>query len=91
MRIGIDAGGTFTDFVLLHDDGRVETFKLMSSRTAPHEVILRGIAQATGGKRAEVVHGSTVATNALLDVPRNAKSWSRVTGMMPIERWIDSA
>ena len=67
MRIGIDAGGTFTDFVLLHDDGRVETFKLMSSRTAPHEVILRGIAQATGGKRAEVVHGSTVATNALLE------------------------
>ncbi|MEP7364336.1 MAG: hydantoinase/oxoprolinase family protein [Acidobacteriota bacterium] len=67
MRIGIDAGGTFTDFVLLHDDGRVETFKLLSSRTAPHEVILRGIAKATGKARADVVHGSTVATNALLE------------------------
>ena len=28
MRIGIDAGGTFTDFIVYHDDGRLETFKL---------------------------------------------------------------
>jgi len=67
VRIGIDAGGTFTDFVLIHDDGRLETFKLLSSRTAPHEVILRGIAQGAGKNRADVVHGSTVATNALLE------------------------
>ncbi|MBN8729015.1 MAG: hydantoinase/oxoprolinase family protein [Acidobacteria bacterium] len=69
MRIGIDAGGTFTDFVLLHEDGRVEVFKLPSSRQAPHEVIRGGIARARslGVWRPEVVHGSTVATNALLE------------------------
>lgn len=69
MRIGIDAGGTFTDFVLLDDDGRVRIFKLPSSRRAPHEVILGGIARAKeeSTARADVVHGSTVATNALLE------------------------
>src|SRR5437899_795418 len=67
VRIGVDAGGTFTDFVILHDDGRLESFKLRSNPAAPAAVILAGIDRATGGGRAEVVHGSTVATNALLE------------------------
>src|SRR5215831_16744315 len=67
MRIGIDAGGTFTDFVILHDDGTLESFKLRSDPASPATVILEGIRRATAGKRAEVVHGSTVATNALLE------------------------
>jgi N-methylhydantoinase A/oxoprolinase/acetone carboxylase beta subunit len=67
MRIGIDAGGTFTDFIVLHDDGAVETFKLRSNPQAPASVILAGLEQAAAGKRADVVHGSTVATNALLE------------------------
>ncbi|MEO7653941.1 MAG: hydantoinase/oxoprolinase family protein, partial [Bryobacteraceae bacterium] len=67
MRIGIDAGGTFTDFVILHDDGRLESFKLRSVPASPASVILEGIARVTAGARAEVVHGSTVATNALLE------------------------
>ena len=65
MRIGVDAGGTFTDFVVLHDDGRVEAFKLRSNPSAPAAVILAGLRQA--GASADVVHGSTVATNALLE------------------------
>jgi N-methylhydantoinase A len=67
MRIGIDTGGTFTDFVVHHRDGRLETFKLRSNPRAPHEVILAGLARAAGAARASVVHGSTVATNALLE------------------------
>src|SRR5438270_1358797 len=67
MRIGVDAGGTFTDFVVVHGDGRLESFKLRSNPAAPAAVILEGIRRATGGRRAEVVHGSTVATNALLE------------------------
>jgi len=67
MRIGIDAGGTFTDFIVYHDDGRLETFKLRSNPRSPASVILAGIAQAAGKKNAEVIHGSTVATNALLE------------------------
>ena len=68
MRIGIDAGGTFTDFVVLHDKGTIETFKLRSNPKDPASVILAGIAQAAKGVRSvEVIHGSTVATNALLE------------------------
>lgn len=67
MRIGIDAGGTFTDFIVLHDDGQVETFKLRSNPQNPAKVILAGIERAAGKQEAEVVHGSTVATNALLE------------------------
>ncbi len=65
MRIGVDAGGTFTDFVVLHDDGRMETFKLRSSPKDPAKVILAGLARVA--RTADVVHGSTVATNALLE------------------------
>ena len=65
MRIGVDAGGTFTDFVVLHDDGRMETFKLRSHPREPATVILAGLERVAGG--ADVVHGSTVATNALLE------------------------
>ncbi len=70
MRIGVDAGGTFTDFVVLHDDGRLETFKLRSNPRAPARVILEGLRRAVGQAvppALEVVHGSTVATNALLE------------------------
>jgi N-methylhydantoinase A/oxoprolinase/acetone carboxylase beta subunit len=70
MRIGVDAGGTFTDFVVLHDDGRMETFKLRSHPREPAKVILAGLERACAGAGrgvADVVHGSTVATNALLE------------------------
>jgi N-methylhydantoinase A/oxoprolinase/acetone carboxylase beta subunit len=77
MRIGVDAGGTFTDFIAVHDDGTIESFKLRSNPKAPAEVILEGLARirreaASEGKAGnktviEVVHGSTVATNALLE------------------------
>src|ERR1700678_3738339 len=67
MRIGIDAGGTFTDFIVVRDNGAIETFKLRSNPRSPASVILAGLEQAAGGTRAEVIHGSTVATNARLE------------------------
>ena len=67
MRIGIDAGGTFTDFIVCHDSGKLETFKLRSNPHSPATVILAGLTQAAGSQNAQVVHGSTVATNALLE------------------------
>ncbi|MGH9664252.1 MAG: hydantoinase/oxoprolinase family protein [Bryobacteraceae bacterium] len=67
IRIGVDAGGTFTDFVVFHSNGRLESFKLRSNPRAPAEVILEGIARAAGTASTEVIHGSTVATNALLE------------------------
>ena len=44
MRIGIDSGGTFTDFVVLHNDGKLESFKLRSNPASPASVILEGLA-----------------------------------------------
>src|SRR5579863_4697609 len=66
MRIGIDSGGTFTDFVVLDDKGNLESFKLRSNPASPADVVLEGL-RRIAVKRAEVVHGSTVATNALLE------------------------
>src|SRR5580658_2232618 len=65
-RIGIDAGGTFTDFVVLRPDGGIESFKIRSNPAAPASVILEGI-RRVAARTADVVHGSTVATNALLE------------------------
>src|ERR1700688_910509 len=71
MRIGVDSGGTFTDFVVLHDDGRLESFKLRSNPASPASAILAGLnrlgALAGSVRKTDVVHGSTVATNALLE------------------------
>ena len=67
MRIGIDAGGTFTDFVILRDDGRIEGFKIPSNPRNPAQVILAGLKRAEASSKADIVHGSTVATNALLE------------------------
>ena len=67
LRIGVDAGGTFTDFVAIGPGGTVSAFKLRSNPSDPASVILAGIERAAAGADAEVVHGSTVATNALLE------------------------
>ena len=69
FRIGVDTGGTFTDFVFeLH--GRREIFKLPSTPEDPAIAItngLRRIVELTGTDATfEVVHGTTVGTNALL-------------------------
>jgi N-methylhydantoinase A len=63
MRIGIDTGGTFTDFVVVRD-GRLEVFKKFSTPREPESAILEGL---KGLEPQEVIHGSTVATNALLE------------------------
>ncbi len=67
MLLGIDVGGTFTDFVLLDDAGRVRIHKLLTSARDPSVAILQGIAELETGPETIVVHGATVATNALLE------------------------
>lgn len=66
MRIAIDTGGTFTDCVYVAG-GRLEILKLPSTPADPSEAVLNAIAQIAGGEPAEVRHGTTVATNALLE------------------------
>ena len=70
LRIGVDTGGTFTDFVF-ERDGRLTLFKLPSTPSDPSLAIRQGldrICAETGAQldRLEVVHGTTVGTNALL-------------------------
>jgi N-methylhydantoinase A/oxoprolinase/acetone carboxylase beta subunit len=67
VRIGIDTGGTFTDFIVLRDDGSIESYKLRSNPKSPARVILDGLRRIGAPARTEIVHGSTVATNALLE------------------------
>ena len=63
--IGIDVGGTFTDIAVL-ENGRLTVHKLPSTPDDPSRGILQGVAE-TGVEGADFVHGSTVATNALLE------------------------
>jgi len=66
-RIGVDTGGTFTDFVRLDAQG-LTVHKLRSTPDDPARAILAGIADLRETDLAfEVIHGSTVATNALLE------------------------
>jgi N-methylhydantoinase A len=65
VRLAVDIGGTFTDLVYVDDDGNVRFYKLSSTPKAPEEGLLQGI-EEMGVKLTEVVHATTVATNALL-------------------------
>jgi N-methylhydantoinase A len=69
LVIGIDTGGTFTDCVY-RTGGRLEVFKTRSTPDDPGCAILQAIAQIarqTGAVQLEIRHGTTVATNALLE------------------------
>ena len=71
LRIGIDIGGTFTDFVVYDPiTQQLNTFKLLSTPSNPALAVLEGINQIfsdRSDKHATIIHGSTVATNALLE------------------------
>ncbi len=63
--VGIDVGGTFTDVAVL-TDGKLSIHKLPSTPGDPSEGVARGVADV-GVDGADFVHGTTVATNALLE------------------------
>ncbi|GAB7004766.1 hydantoinase/oxoprolinase family protein [Nocardioides sp. AN3] len=76
-RIGIDIGGTFTDLAAVDENGRVVIAKSSSTPRDPSDGLLEGLnklAAALGTTREQmlgaterIVHGTTVATNALLE------------------------
>ncbi|MDQ1639777.1 MAG: N-methylhydantoinase [Pyrinomonadaceae bacterium] len=70
IRVGVDSGGTFTDFVF-EADGNVSIFKLPSTPADPSVAISEGLLRISAKigvplTSIEVVHGTTVGTNALL-------------------------
>jgi len=67
MILGVDTGGTFTDFVLL-DENRMCVHKVLSTPDNPARAIMQGMQElGIGLEGLHVVHGSTVATNAVLE------------------------
>ena len=63
MRVGVDTGGTFTDVV--GDDGRIT--KVLSDPTDPTGAVADGLQGLGAGRPELLAHGTTVATNALLE------------------------
>src|SRR5664279_5439769 len=72
-RVGADVGGTFTDIVSIDDSGAVRQHKTLSSPPHYEFAVLEGIsrllreANAEPATVVEVTHGTTVATNAVLE------------------------
>ena len=74
--IGIDVGGTFTDFYLMGAGGADRIHKTPSTPDDPTEAVMRGLAEFAGGsglapqdllaRTSRIVHGTTVTTNAVL-------------------------
>ncbi|WP_166462895.1 hydantoinase/oxoprolinase family protein [Amycolatopsis acidicola] len=70
MRIGVECGGTFTDLVVLDDDGVLRaTDKVFSTPASPDKAVTAGLTGLSPELREKAVllHGSTVATNALIE------------------------
>ncbi len=77
FKIGIDVGGTFTDFVVADERGQPRFFKTQSTPDDPSIGIMSGLQEAAGalgvsldqllGDTDLVIHGSTVATNTLVE------------------------
>jgi N-methylhydantoinase A len=66
-RVGVDVGGTFTDVILHGAEGRVMFRKLLSTPPRYDGAVVEAISGLAAVPVAEVVHGTTVATNAVLE------------------------
>lgn len=66
MRIAIDTGGTFTDIVYLQD-GKLAALKVFSTPDDPGRAVLEGLRRVGAEAGVVVRHGTTVATNAMLE------------------------
>jgi N-methylhydantoinase A len=74
FRVGVDIGGTFTDLVFLDEDGRLHIKKVSSSVDDYARAIVEGVREVfqeaglSGADVGEVLHGTTVASNAILEL-----------------------
>jgi len=64
--VGVDTGGTFTDFVLL-EDNKLKVYKIPSTPENPSLAVCKGLRNLSATSETIVMHGTTVATNALLE------------------------
>lgn len=66
ILLGIDTGGTFTDFIFKRND-TWDVYKIPSTPSNPATAVIKGLDHLVKGKKSRVIHGSTVATNAILE------------------------
>ena len=88
MRVGFDIGGTFTDVIVLGDDGQLTTTKVLSllDRVGEDIVDLIQTTTASGQVGAQVesfVHGTTIASNAVIE------SKTASTGLITTQGFLD--
>ena len=73
VTVGVDVGGTFTDVVLVDSAGAIHASKVVTTPGDPREGVRRGVEVAlaaaglAGGVVERFVHGTTLATNVLLE------------------------
>ncbi len=82
-KIGIDVGGTFTDFLLARQDGTTEIYKVLSTPEDPSIGLLNGLEEMAKDRQLSIqefirevdtiIHGTTITTNAVLTY-RGAKT-----------------
>jgi N-methylhydantoinase A len=65
--IGVDVGGTFTDLVAISDDGQIRVRKVLTTPADQSEAVAAALGDVEAGTVDRIVHGTTVATNALLE------------------------
>ena len=66
-RIGVDVGGTFTDVIVQAPDGHVRIRKVLSTPPRYDRAVVEAVGRLADGPVSAVVHGTTVATNAVLE------------------------
>ena len=67
MRVGVDVGGTFTDLVALGSEGALRVVKVPSTPDDPARALFQAVDALGGVAVGTLLHGTTVATNALLE------------------------
>jgi len=75
-KVGIDVGGTFTDFLLAREDGTAQIYKVLSTPSDPSIGLMNGLQEMARDRNLSlgefvravdtIVHGTTVTTNAVL-------------------------